>query len=58
MFGSQMKVSEKIAPEKRDKVRGPGSLPTISDKQSEQNKAPGQKNIVGGVISSVTARKQ
>ena len=34
MFGSTMKVSEKLTPEQRAKVRGPGSMPVISDKQS------------------------
>ena len=33
MFGSAMKVSEKLTPAQKAKVRGPGSMPVISDKQ-------------------------
>ena len=32
MFGSTMKVSEKIAVDKKAKIMGPGSMPTIADK--------------------------
>ena len=57
MFGTQMKVSEKLTPAQREKVRGPGSMPVISDKQSDLNKTA-QKAPVGGSVSNVTARKQ
>lgn len=33
MFGTTMKVSEKIPLEKRDKIRGPGSMPSTSEKK-------------------------
>ena len=34
MFGSQMKVSEKMNAEQKAKVRGPGSMPILSEKQA------------------------
>lgn len=65
MFGSTMKVSEKLTLEQRGKVRGPGSMPTISDKNTNAagsiNATPKHHNTqasVGGTISSVTQRKQ
>jgi hypothetical protein len=33
MFGTTMKVSEKIPQEKRDKIKGPGSMPSTSEKK-------------------------
>ena len=63
MFGSTMKVSEKLTPEQRQKVRGPGSMPTISD--SKQGSTGGNagvnhtpKQSVAGNVSAVTQRKQ
>ena len=34
MFGSTMKISEKIPAELREKVRGPGSLPSTDEKKA------------------------
>ena len=34
MFGSTMKVSEKLTAEQKTKVRGVGSMPTLSDKNA------------------------
>ena len=56
MFGSTMKVSEKLTAEQKAKVRGPGSMPVISDKNSV-NATPKQASV-GGTVSSVTQRKQ
>jgi hypothetical protein len=45
MFGTTMKISEKIPIEKRDKIRGPGSMPSTSDKkkmEAENLTTPGK----------------
>ena len=57
MFGSTMKVSEKLTAEQKAKVRGPGSMPVISDKNSSVTATPKQASV-GGTVSSVTQRKQ
>ena len=64
MFGSTMKVSEKLTAEQKAKVRGPGSMPTLSDKQGTAAGSTGgiqstPKTAAGGsvggtAISSVT----
>ena len=61
MFGSTMKVSEKLTAEQKAKVRGPGSMPNISDKNSMTvgsiNTTPKQASV-GGTVSSVTQKRQ
>lgn len=64
MFGSAMKVSEKITPEQRAKVRGPGSMPVLTEKSQlgaanqVTPKAPRVVGSMGGTTSAVTQRKQ
>jgi hypothetical protein len=58
MFGSQMKVSEKLTAAQKEKVRGPGSMPVISDKQVGGISGHTPKASIGGTISTVTAKKQ
>ena len=63
MFGTAMKVSEKLTAEQKAKVRGPGSMPIFSDKQGAAGSTGGiqstPKTAAGGsvggtAISSVT----
>ena len=58
MFGSAIKVSEKLTPAQREKVRGPGSMPIVTDKNQDSNAKSTPKVPVGGAVSNVTARKQ
>ena len=60
MFGSAMKVSEKLTPAQKAKVRGPGSMPDISEKAGGLNATPKGPKVasMGGTTSAVTQRTQ
>ena len=69
LFGSTMKVSEKFSAEQRAKIRGPGSMPQIVEKQGGsgstaaatgglQSTPKTAVSSVGGTVSTVTQRKQ
>jgi len=58
MFGTQIKVSEKLTLQQKEKVRGPGSMPVFTDKNEDLGLKSAAKVPLGGQVSAVTVRKQ
>ena len=59
MFGSTNKISEKIPPAQREKIRGPGSMPSISEKGGQpQAYAQNTPKAGSGSATNNSQRKQ
>ena len=57
MFGSAMKLSEKIPPNQKDKIRGIGSMPAVSEK-GQQAQVMTTPKAGSGSATNNSQRKQ
>ena len=56
LFGSNMKISEKMTPQQREKIRGVGSMPSMTEKGG-QMQIQNQVTPKAGSGSATTQRK-